>query len=206
METVNKKIITDYFRSNLFEAISAYNAWKMIAYSKSKNVVSEAMALRYVEIQNYHPEFFTLCERAFLVDFVLVSLHSFDRRTDSLSLYKVEQTETEVFVKNNTKVITDLRNVRNKIFAHKDITSNNSDYKVPSIIELDEFFKNLIEFYNKLTKVVDDSSTMFGNAEEIKHSIEYLFMNLYRGEAIRKREIDIEWMWEKDDKKASDLL
>jgi hypothetical protein len=31
-------------------------------------------------------------------------------------------------------------------------------------------------------------------------------MNLTRGEMIRKAEIDMEWMWEKDDKKISDVF
>ena len=31
-------------------------------------------------------------------------------------------------------------------------------------------------------------------------------MNLYRGEAMRKKEIDIEWVWEKNNKKASDII
>ena len=200
------KQITDYFRSNIFEALSAYNGWKMLFLSKSKGVVSSEMAERYVEIQKYHPEFFTLTERAFLVDFVLLVLHSFDKRDDSFSLYKVNEKETEDFVKNNKVVIDKLKALRNKIFAHKDIYTNASEYQIPSVIDLDKFFDNLIVFYNKLTSVVDDSSTGFSNAKEIKQQIEFLFMNLYRGETMRKKEIDIKWKWAEDNKKASDIL
>jgi len=206
MPKPTKKEIIDYFRSNIFEAISAYNGWKMIAYSKSKGVVSSKMAERYVEIQKYHSEFFITTERAFLINFVILSLHSFDPRDDSYSLYQVDKKETEIFVQNNNKVITDLRALRNKLFAHKDINASTSQYKIPSPIDLDQFFKNLVEFYNKLSHQVDRSSTIFSNAEEIKRHIELLFMNLYRGEAVRKREIDVKWLWEENNKKASDIL
>lgn len=55
---MDKKIITDHFRRNIFEAFSHYNAWKMIAYSKSSGVVSQKMAERYVLVQSYHNAFF----------------------------------------------------------------------------------------------------------------------------------------------------
>jgi len=200
----NKEII-DYFMSNIYESFSAYNAWKMIFLSKSKKVVSEEMAKRYVEIQKYHKDFFVTIEQSCLVHFVIMSLHSFDRRDDSYSLYKVNQKGTETFVKNNKKVIKALRDLRNKLFAHKDINKNNQ-YKIPSVISLDSFFRNLMEFYNKLTSKLYSSSTNFSNAESVKRDIELLFMNLYRGEAIRKREINIKWLWEKSNKKASDIL
>ena len=205
-ENENKKEILDYFRSNIFEAFSAYNGWKMICHSKSKGIVSQEMADRYVEIQNYHPNFFVSTERAFLVSFVMLSLHSFDKRDDSFSLYKVNEDETKKFVEDNNKVIENLRTVRNELFAHRDNLANTNKYNIPSIIDLDQFFKNLIEFYNKLTSVVYDSSTTFTNAEEIKRDIELLFMNLYRGNAVRKREIDIKWLWEENKKKASDII
>lgn len=202
---IHKKI-TDYFRSNIFEAFSAYNGWKIIFLSRSPSAVSSEMAERYLEIQRYHPQFFYLTERAFLVNFVLLILHPFDRREDSFSLYKVNEKQTEDFVKNNNVVIQKLKALRHKVFAHKDIHTDASDYEIPSVIDLDDFFDKLIIFYNKLTSSVDDSSTIFSNAKEIKQQIELLFMNLYRGEAMRKKEIDIEWKWRKNNKKASDII
>ena len=53
---------------------------------------------------------------------------------------------------------------------------------------------------------MDQSLTLFDGAEEIKRTVELLFMNLYRGENVRLKEIDIEWTWEKDDKKISDII
>lgn len=208
-EKLTKKEITDYFRSNIFESISAYSAWKMILASRSSGMVPPNLAERYVKVQNYHSSFFVGAERAFLFQFVIQILHSFDPRTDSASLYQVEKNATEKFVSENVKVIQSLRDVRNKIFAHRDIKTNQeklNDYKIPPMNDLDQFFKNLITFYNSLTKDVDKSTTVFNNAYDIKHDIENLFMNIQHGETVRKEEIDIEWMWAKDNKKASDIL
>lgn len=205
MPLTNKKEITDYFRSNIFESLAAYTGWKVIMGSKSKGIVSETLASRYVEIQKYHQNFFGLTEQAFLVQFVMLSLHSFDSDTRSQSLYKVDEQKTKSFIQKNKKVLDMLFDLRNKLFGHKDASVETSQLKIPSINDLDQFFKNLIEFYNELTAVVDDSSTIFSNAEGVKHDIEHLFMNLYRGEHTRRQEIDIEWSWEKDSGKISDI-
>jgi len=207
MNTDDKKQITDYFRSNIFEALSLYTAWKMLSHSKSTGVVSEQMAHRYVEVQNYHSNFFGAAERAFLVSFVMLVLHPFDSRDDSFSLYKVDKAATEEFVTSNESVMDALRALRNKLFAHRDSsTSPSKNFTIPSAVNMDKFFEDLINLYNKFTSIVDRSTTTFQNATEVKRDIELLFMNLYRGEAMRKKEIDIEWTWEKDNKKASDVL
>ncbi len=206
MEVKSDKEIIDYFRTNIFEAFSAYNAWKMISYSRSKSVVSAEMADKYTLIQNYYPSFFGTAERSFLVNFVLSVLHSFDKRDDSFSLFKVDKTKTEKFIIENQGVFDELKKLRNKLFAHRDEDASHNQYKIPSVVSLDIFFDKLIILYNELTSVTDSSSTVFSNAEDIKRQMELLFMNLYRGENVRLKEIDIEWMWEKDNKKASDVL
>lgn len=200
------KEIIDYFRSNIFESISSYSAWKMICYSKFKDVVPENLANRYVKIQNFHSNFFIVAEHAFLVNFVIKILHSFDKRDDSLSLYKINKSKTEKFVKNNKKVLIKLKKVRCKIFAHRDLQASGKSYKLSSVIEMDDFIKNLVDFYNEITSKTDNSSTTFMNAEKVIQDTELLFMNLERGEAVRKLEIDIKWMWDEDRKKASDVL
>lgn len=208
-EKLTKKEITDYFRSNIFESINAYSSWKMILGSRSSGMIPADMAERYVKIQTYHSDFFLGAERAFLFQFVIQILHSFDPRTDSVSLYQVDKNTTEKFVLENEKVIQALRDVRNKIFAHRDIKTNQeklNEYKIPSMNDLDQFFKNLIDFYNSLTNITDRSHTAFDNAYNIKHDIENLFMNVQRGETIRIQEIDIKWMWSENNQKASDIL
>jgi len=205
MNTVNKKEITVYFRSNIFESLAAYNGWKIIKSSKSNGIVSKEMAERYVGIQKDYPNFFSLTEQAFLMQFVILSLHSFDSDTRSHSLYKVDEQKIKTFIQQNKDVLDRLFDLRNKLFAHKDATLETSRFTIPSINDLDQFFKNLMAFYNELTAMVDDSSTIFSNAEEIKHDMEYLFMNLYRGEHSRKFEDDMEWSWEKSNEKVSNV-
>jgi len=206
---MDKKETTDYFRSNIFEAYGAYNGWKMIMGSKSVGIVSKEMAERYVKIQQHHHNFFGLAERAFLIQFVLLSLHSFDSDDRSFSLYKVNELKTKEFIAANKSVLDSLFDLRNKLFAHRDVPTDKStvvQYKIPSIIDLDQFFKNLMDFYNQLTSVVDGSSTMFSNAEDIKRDIEFLFMNIYRGEDVRKKEIEIHWSWMENKGKISDIV
>ena len=114
-----------------------------------------------------------------------------------------------MFVLENRQVIDSLRNVRNKIFAHRDIWLNQEslkEFKIPSMIDTDQFFKNLIIFYNSLTNIVEGSLTMFDNVDDIKSDIEYLFMNIQRGETVRMEEINIEYNWLENRKKASDIL
>ena len=205
-QNISPKEITDYFRSNIFEAFSAYNAWKMIYFSRSKNIVSSNMAERYVEIQKYHVNFFVATERAFLVNFIMMSLHPFDKRDDSFSLYKISKEKMEGFVKENNVVLDKLKIVRNKLFAHRDNEASNNSYDIPSIDNLDCFFKKLIDFYNQLTSEIDSSTTEFTNATEVKQDIEILFQNLYRGESMRKLEIDIKYQWEEDNQKASNTI
>lgn len=209
MNKVTSKEITDYFRANIFESIVAYSAWKMIFGSRSTGMMPPDMAEHYIKIQNYHSGFFPSVENAFLFQFVIKVLHSFDSRTDSFSLYVVDKVLTEKFVLENEKIINALKSVRNKIFAHRDISINqetSKNYTIPSMNDLDQFFNNLIEFYNSLTLIVDDSSTVFNNAYEIKKEIEFLFMNIQRGERARIEEINIKWKWQENGKKASDIL
>lgn len=206
---MDKKEIIDYFRNNIFEAYAAYTLWKVIAYSKSTGVVDKNMADRYVEIQNYHGEFFSITERATVIAFVILILHPFDKDSRAYSFYEINDEETKDFVIDNKEVLDELFLVRNKVFAHrdKDVTKSTlNDYPLPSVERLDTFFESLIKFYNQLCVIVDGSTTLFSNAENIKNDTEHLFMNLYRGENIRKKEIDIEWLWENDNKKISDII
>jgi len=204
-ENATKKVL-DYFRTNIFEAFSAYNAWKIIFLSKSEAVVPKEMAEKYVEVQNYHKNFFITTERALLTNFVLLSLHSFDKRDDSFSLYKVDEPAIEKFISDNKETIKQLTKLRHKLFAHRDSKLKITEFQIPSVEKLDTYFKNLIEFYNEKTKSLLSSTTLFTNAVEVKRDVELLLQNLYRGEKIRKLAISIEWEWEKNPKKACDVI
>lgn len=200
-----QKALIKYFRSNIYESFASYNAWKMLYLSTSKNVVSKDMAERYVAIQNYHPQFFTLTTRAFLITFVILVLHAFDKTKGAASLYKLNRESTEVFVKENEKILKMLKSVRDKIFAHRSVSVDFNEILLPSVDDLDEFYQNLFSFYNSLTKV-ENSSTGFGNAVDVKYSIESLFQNLERGESQRLTEINIKYGWESNRNKASDVI
>jgi hypothetical protein len=207
MKEVEYKLdVIKYFQTNIFEALSAYNAWKMIYFSKSKGVVPEDMAEKYVEIQKYHPVFFILIEKAFLINFVIILLHAFDKNNDSFSLFKINSRKTEKFILDNIQTITSLKKLRDKLFAHKDKNIDMSSLKVPSIESLDIFFENLITFYNKIHNKITKSVTIFTKTEDVKKDIEELFKNIYRGEQIRKNEINIKWSWEENDKKISNMI
>jgi hypothetical protein len=204
-----KKDATDYFRTNILESLGAFTAWKMIYGSRSNGIVSTELAEQYINVQDLHPSFFVAAQYAFLFQFVIKVLHSFDRRDDSLSLYKVDKAATEEFVDKNIQVISALRNVRNKVFAHRDAVLDQdvlNSYTIPSMIGLNDFFKNLIEFYNLLTIKVDGSTTAFDLALDIKDDIDYLFMHLHAGEIIRKEERIINWKWLKDDKNNKGVI
>lgn len=208
MNSTDKKEITDYFRSNIFEALQAYTSWKMIYHARSNGVVSKEMAEHYSNIQNKYNGLFIDMESAFLMQFVMLSLHAFDgdRLDRSFSLYKVDKIKTKQFIIENKEVLDCLFNLRNKLFAHRAIDLKEEYKKIPSLDALDNFFKNLMDFYNSLTRIVDDSSTIFSNAEDIKYYIEYLYMNLYLGEKTRKHEVDIDISWEDRKDKISDVI
>ena len=201
-----EKLIIKYFLGNIFEAKSYYTGWKMIYHARSIGVVSKEMAERYVAIQKQAGSFFPLTGRAFLISFVMLICHIFDKRSDSMSLEKVDKTLCNKFFNENKKVIEALKKVRDKIFAHRNIQIDPKEIIVPSVDDLDGFFGNLEKLYNELSSKIDNSSAWFDNVENIKREIELVYMNLDRGEMMRRKEIDIEWMWEKDPNKISDKI
>jgi hypothetical protein len=205
----NVKKITDYFRASIFDSYGAYSAWKMIRGSRSITILGKQMADKYVGVQKIHGDCFVVFEKALLFHFVVLVLHPFDTDPSATSLYKVDRKKTEEFVKANLELITNLKLLRNKVFAHKEYkceSDNTHTYKVPSFDHLDNFFKSLIIFYNNITSEKLSSNTIFDNAPRIKTDIEYLLMNIDRGESVRKKEIEIKYGWKERDRKASDLL
>ena len=197
-----KKEIMKYFLGNIFEAKNAYEAWKMIYGARLIPVVGKELAENYVKVQNYHSAFFISTERAFLITFVILICHAFDRNPASFSLDKVDQEECFKFFEENKIIIEQLKTVRNKVFAHREIGVNPEEKLLPSIENLDSFFIKLESLYNVISRKVDNSVAIF-DATDLKNNIEYLYMNLERGETTRLKEIDIEWLWEKSDNRIS---
>jgi hypothetical protein len=201
-----EKLIIKYFLGNIFEAKSHYTEWKMIHHARSVGILSKEMAERYTEIQKQAGSFFTLTERACLVSFVIFISHIFDKRSDSMSLEKVDRKSYQDFYKDNKIVIDQLKKARDNIFAHRNIQIDPKEIIIPSIDDLDKFFSNLEKLYNSLSSKIDNSSAWFDNVEYLKREIELVYMNLERGETVRRKEIDIEWKWEKSSDKISDKI
>lgn len=187
---------------SIFEAKSAFTAWKAIVYSRSSNIVTEELAKKYVNAQKTAVSFFVIAERSFLATFILLSLHPIDKDSRSFSFFKIDEGKTKKFIIENKSVIDRLMLVRNKVFAHKDsdVTKYTIEsYAIPSLQELEDFFDNLTKFYNELTGFYKDSFTDFENGNNhLLNEMDYMFMNLTRGENARIQEIDIEMMWLKD--------
>lgn len=196
----------DYFRGNIFEAKSAYNAWKVIFYSRRPAYTGKDLTENYVKIQNYHKDFFGLIERSLLYHWVVLVLHCFDSRRDVFSLRKIGREYYDLFIKDsgNSKIFKRLKTVRDTLLAHR--AKNIISRELGSVEEIDLFWKNLEDFYNKVCHSFDKSTTLFGNTENVKHDIENLFYNLERGENIRKNEINIEYLWRKNPKRISNIL
>jgi hypothetical protein len=205
----NEQEIKDNLKAledSIFEAKSAYTLWKVIAYSRSSGVVPLELAEKYVKSQQTAPAFFIMAERTALISFVILILHPIDQDSRSFSLFNVNKEKTNEFIKQNEKTVENLRLVRNKVFAHKD-SVDALKILVPSIEIMDNFFENMISFYNNLTSEHNQSITDFNaSCDNLIHEMEYMFMNLTRGEKIRLEEIDLEWMWEKNPKKISDIF
>lgn len=194
-----------YFRHNISESYNFYTIWKLLHYSVAPGFVGDEMAERYLEIQKQYPAFFKLTARSCLVSYVTLILHSFDKRKDSSSLYKIDRSSTEKFLEENQKIVEKLKIVRDRLFAHKSKSVLEESLEIPSIADLDNFYKNLSNYYNSLSSELEDSTTIFDNSQ-VKSEIENLYMNLDRGETMRKKEIDIEWKWRKSACKASDNI
>lgn len=203
--TKEKKILK-YFLENIFEAKSYYTGWKMIYHARSNGVVSKEMAEKYTNIQQQAGSFFILIERACLVSFITLICHAFDKRSDSMSLEKTDRILYNNFFNENKKVIGDLKKARDNIFAHRNIQIDPKEIIIPSIDDLNHFFKNLEKVYNQISSKIDGSSAWFDNIENLKREIELVYMNLDRGEMMRKKEIHINHSWKENGEKISDKI
>lgn len=201
-----KQKIIEYFRSNIFQAKSSYIQWKMIFGARSTGIVGNKMANRYLEIQKNYPNFFVLTEASCQMTFVTLICHVFDKREDSMSFEKLGKEDFDNFVETNNDVIKKLKKFRHKLIAHRDLTIDPKDILIPSIQDIDAFFINLEELYNHFSSKIDNSNTLFINADDLKNEIEILYMSIERGEQIRKKEIDIKYLWEDNPDKISNKI
>lgn len=203
-ELIKKQI--QYFRGNIIEAKMAYQSWKMIYHARAIPIVGQELADRYVKIQKYYPNFFITAERVYLMAYVMLLCHAFDdKRNDSYSLDKLGKAEYDEFMASvdNKSVVSQLKFARHKLFAHRDNKINPEDIKLPSLEILDNFFNAVEALYNKITARIEDSNTMFNNANDIKYEIERLYLDIERARAVPLIEVEIKQILDKNSGRIS---
>ena len=202
MELKDKCI--EYFRGNILESFSSYNGWRTILLSRSSTELGSDLANFYVDIQGKHMHFFVISERSMLVSFVVLTLQAVDRRRDVFSLLKIDSKKTLNFIQENKVILDKLKKVRDEIFAHK--SQVEIEREIPSMNDIDKYFENLFKFYNQLSLETDKSVTNFSDGNRIIQDIECAMLNIHRGDAVRKVEVDIKWKSEENPKKLSRMI
>ena len=130
----------------------------------------------------------------------------FDFNNKSFSLRKISPKETGKFLNEpaNKETFKKLRNVRNKLLAHREEKIESRD--IGNVESLDLFFGNVEYLYNKIKHNYDHSGVLFENTDEIKFDVENLFTNIERGETTRKSEMYVDRSWQENPKRISDIL
>ena len=95
--------------------------------------------------------------------------------------------EIEKFRKPHETLIANLKNIRDKQFAHTDMKTINGTF-VPN--EVEALIKTVQDMFNKLSNSFDLSGTTWDHLKEDSiRSTQFVFENLERGEMQRKEEI-----------------
>jgi len=95
------------------------------------------------------------------------------------------------FQEKHENLISNLKNIRDKQFAHTDMNPIKTTF-VP--VEIEVLIKNVQEVFNKLSNSFDLSATSWNHLKEDSiRSTDFLLENLRRGEIERKKEIKRKW-------------
>ena len=199
-----QKMAIEHFRLSIIDAKLAYTLFKSLYLSRSEKEVGKELFEKYFWVQKQHSDFFTIVEHCAVNTFVVKILHGFDNDERSLTLKDICQDAYGDFVnvENNKEVLDGIRKLRNKNFAHFDKKQEHKK-TLPSFEKIDMFFKNLEKFYNMLSSKFEKSTTLFGQDEDLKFSMENVLQNLYVGEKIRLLNIEMKWEWNENPKKIS---
>jgi len=197
----NQKKALKHFRLSIVDAKFAYTLFKSLY--QSREFVGEELFEKYFWTQKQH-NIFVLIERNAVDAFIVKILHGFDDDKRSLTLKDIDKIEYEKFINDtkNKKVLDRIRTLRNKSTAHFDKDQKHKK-ELPSFKDIDSFFERLQNFYNNLSRDIEDSVTIFEQDEYLKRELEKMLKNLYVGEKIRVLNIDVEWKWSKNPKKIS---
>ncbi|HET8581342.1 MAG TPA: hypothetical protein VFL98_02660 [Candidatus Paceibacterota bacterium] len=195
--------VIEYFRTNLFETLQAYTAWKMLWDAKKIGIVPEQMTHKYVSILNIHHNAFAIFEHASAFMWVTMLLHAFDSDHRAMSLLKIDADAMAALKEEYSSELEKLKTQRDQFFSHRDIDATLP--QLPSIERTDELMRDLQGLYNKITKAHDSSSTIF-NQDDMKHDIENMYWNIERGENIRQKEIEVKWKYRESGSLISDII
>jgi hypothetical protein len=190
----NKQEAIKHFRLSIIDAKLAYTLFKFLYWSRAESVVGKVLAEKYLWTQNQHGNFFTMVEYCAVTTFIIKIIHGFDNDHRALTLKDIDEQTYVDFIgqSGNKEVIKKIRNLRCQRIAHHDkIIKIGQD--LPSFEKIDLFFENLENFYNDLTKKIENSSTLFGQDQDLKNNLEKIFQNLFIGEKNRLLYNELKW-------------
>lgn len=195
-----------HFRLSIIDAKLAYTLFKSLYLSRAESVVGKVLAEKYLWTQKQYGGFFTLVEHCAVTTFIIKILHGFDEdyKDRVLTLKDIDNQAYANFISqsSNKEIIEKIRKLRHKRIAHHDKTVKiNQD--LPSFEKIDLFFKRLEEFYDNLTKKIENSSTIRKQDQDLKDNLEKVLRNLFIGEKSRLLNIELKWDWQENNKNIS---
>ena len=193
-----------HFRLSITDAKLAYTLFKSLYQSRTESIVGKELFDKYFWVQKQHNDFFKMAEYCAVNTFMVKILHGFDNNERALTLRDIDKNAYTKFInkKENKQVLEKIKELRDKVVAHFD-KKQPIEKKLPSFEEIDRFFINLQDFYNNLSRKIENSKTNFEQDKKFRRELEIVLQNLYIGRKIRLLENELKWDWEKNPKKIS---
>ena len=200
----------------IYEAERAYILWKAICYSRNTTVVPKDLATKYCITQGITPHFFNTIERLALSLFIVNIFKVFDTNKKSYSFNNIDKEATKSFTNNNPTYEL-LKKLRHQIYAHNDIKKTDIPPKaIPSVFDLDLFFKNIHIFYKKLITDHKINDPLLGVdtdflINKLLEEIELVFMSIYSFQMSNETKQqakyeNIDLLWNDNPKKISTVF
>jgi hypothetical protein len=178
-------LYTDFFMPTEQSHLHTFTLGLMKLFDRNPRALSFANLIRKIEVS-----------KAVLTEEVLFSVHpQLQGLRDISDTYEpITQANIDHFAELQEKyadLISNLKDIRDKQFAHTDMKVNNGTF-VPN--EIEDLIKAVQEMYNKLSNSFERSSTMWDYmGRDAKQKTEFLLENLERGEIQRLKEIEEKW-------------
>ncbi len=199
-----RKEAIEHFRLSIIDAKLAYTLFKTLYLSRSESVVGKVLAEKYLRIQKLYGGFLFLVEHCAVDAFVMKILHGFDNNDDSLTLKDIDTQSYKDFIDNNDnkKVIEKIRKIRNKRIAHYN-KKIKTVFDLPPFVKIDSFFKKLEEFYDSLTKRIENSGTIREQDQDLRNNLDMIMQDLFIGREVRLLNIELKYNWQDNIKNIS---